>query len=66
MSREREIIRDLERLSELLENVLVKCGERQWEDIKIRDYDEDAIVAILQEIKTDIANQNDKAKEETF
>ena len=66
MSREREIIRDLEWFSELLKNVLVECGERQWEDIKIRDYYEDAIVAILQEIKTDIANQNDKAKEETF
>lgn len=66
MSREREIIRDLEWFSELLKNVLVECGERQWEDIKIRDYYEDALVGILQEIKADIAIQSDKAREETF
>ncbi len=66
MSREREVIRDLEWFSELLKNVLVECGERQWEDIKIRDYYEDAIVTILQEVKTDIREQNDKAREEAF
>ena len=66
MSRERKVVRDLEWFSELLKNVLVECGERQWEDIKIRVYYEDAIVAILQEVKADIAGQNDKAREATF
>lgn len=66
MSREHEIIRDLEWFSELLENVLVKCGERHWEDIKFRDYYDDVIVATLQEVKADIAIQSDKAREEAF
>lgn len=66
MSREREIIRDLEWFSGLLKNSLVECGERQWEDIKIRDYYEDAIFGILQEVKADIAIQSDKAREDIF
>lgn len=58
-----EVIRDIDWLVSLLRNVLVETNERDWEDMKMKDYYEKEIVSMIEELQDQRQDRVDTLKE---
>lgn len=58
-----EVIRDIDWLVGLLRNVLVETCDRDWEDMKMKDYCEKELVAMIEELQEQRQDRADTLKE---
>ena len=58
-----EVIRDIDWLVGLLRNILVETNERDWEDMKMKDYYEKEIVSMIEELQDQRQDRVDTLKE---